>query len=36
MPNPNVGIYYDSDMIRYQLSNFKNITPLKDFTIFTT
>ena len=35
MPNPNVGIYYDSDMIRYQLSNFKNITPLKDFTIFT-
>lgn len=35
MHNPSVGIYYDSDMIRYQLSNFKNIAPLNDFSIFT-
>jgi len=30
----NVGVYYDSDTIRYQFSQFKTISFLKDFTTF--
>jgi hypothetical protein len=30
MLHPNVGVYYDSDTIRYQFSQFKQINPLTD------
>ena len=34
MKYPNVGVYWDSDTIRYQFSQFKTVLPLKDFESF--
>lgn len=35
MQYPQVGVYYDSDTIRYQFSLFKNFKPLTDCVIYT-
>ena len=29
-----VGVYYDSETVRYHLGLFRNINPVKDFTSF--
>lgn len=36
MNYPNVGVYWDSDTVRYQFSQFKTVLPLKDFRSFDT
>jgi hypothetical protein len=36
MLHPNVGVYYDSDTIRYQFSQFKQINPLTDCASYNT
>jgi hypothetical protein len=36
MKYPNVGVYWDSDTIRYQFSQFKTVLPLEDFRSFNT
>lgn len=35
MQYPQVGVYYDSDTIRYQFSQFKKIFPLQDYNSYT-
>jgi hypothetical protein len=34
MKYPNVGVYWDSDTVRYQLGQFTNFQPLRDCTTF--